>query len=76
MRLCAPKLLVAVGKLAEDWLKPGYKHSIKFHARLPIVNILHPAYILRASVAQQGLLVQRTIVQLRNALEDSGLIKG
>ena len=70
VKLADPKLIVCVGKLAFDWLEPGYKYSIKLHRRIPLLDIHHPAYILRANVAQQGLLAQRCVVKLRNAVKD------
>ena len=70
VEIANPRLIVCVGKLAKDWLDPGWKHSIKLHAKIPLVDIVHPASILRANVAQQGLMVQRAIVVLRNAVED------
>ena len=70
VEIANPRLIVCVGKLAKDWLDPGWKHSIRFHAKIPLVDITHPAFILRANVAQQGLLVQRAVVVLRNAVED------
>lgn len=70
VELASPKLIVCVGKLAKDWLDPGWKHSIQLHRKIPLVDILHPAAILRANVAQQGLMIQRCVVQLRNAVEE------
>ena len=70
VEIANPRLIVCVGKLAKDWLGPGWKHSIRFHAKIPLVDITHPAFILRANIAQQGLLVQRCVVVLRNAVEE------
>lgn len=66
------RLLVAVGALARDWLDPGYRHSVRLPRPLPQVALVHPAAILRANVAQQGLLIQRAVVTLRNAVEELG----
>lgn len=65
-----PRLLVLVGKLAEDYLTPGYRHSIAISRDIPRVSIIHPAAVLRANVANRGLMVQRMTVALRNAVED------
>jgi hypothetical protein len=35
-----------------------------------VVHITHPAAILRANVAGQGLMVQRCVVQIQDALEE------
>lgn len=68
--ICDPNLIICVGKQAEDWLDPGYRHSIKFHKRIPMARITHPAAILRANIAQQGLAIQKAIVMVRNAIEE------
>lgn len=63
------KLIVCVGKLAREWLTPGYKHSIKLHREIPQISIDHPAYLLRLNHAQRGLATRRAIVTLANATE-------
>lgn len=68
--LAQPKLIVCVGKLAWDWTDPGYKHAVKFHVSIPRIQIRHPASILRANVAQKGLMIQTAVVDLRSALEE------
>lgn len=70
IELCDPKSIVTVGKVAEGWLDPGYKHYIKFHRKIPMVTIIHPAAILRANQAQQGLAIQKSIITIRNAVEE------
>lgn len=68
LTLVQPRLVVCVGRLAEDYMSPGFKHSVKFG--LPKrVAITHPAAILRTNVAMQGLAVQRCIVTIQNAIE-------
>ena len=66
VEMARPRLLVAVGALARDWLVPRMKHALK--TGIPTVDITHPAAILRANVAQRGLLKQRAVVVLRNAV--------
>lgn len=68
--IARPRLLVGVGRLAGDWLTPGFAHSITFYKKIPLVAITHPAAILRANVANQGLSVQRCIVTIANAIEE------
>lgn len=70
VEFCNPKLIVTVGSMSRDWLKPGYKHSINFHVIIPQVHIEHPAYILRLNVAQRGLKIQRSVVTVANAIEE------
>ena len=70
VELANPKLICCVGKLAFDWLEPGYKHSIQLTKHVPLVRIEHPASILRQSYAQRDLSVQRAVVTLANAVEE------
>jgi uracil-DNA glycosylase family 4 len=80
VELCRPKLIVCVGRLAKDWLDPGYKKGIKLldEEGNPIrqIDILHPAAILRgggkhnANVVFRGLAIQRAVIQIQNAVED------
>ena len=67
--IAKPKLIVKVGKHAQAYLEPGYRDSV----RLPPckrMEMVHPAFILRAVPAQQNVLTQRAIVTLRNAVEE------
>lgn len=70
VEIANPRLIVRVGKNADDWLTPGYKHSVKFHREIRQVSIVHPAAILRSTVASQGLAIQRCVVTLSNAVEE------
>jgi len=70
VELANPGLIVCVGELARDWLKPGYRYSIQLHRDIPTIDIVHPAYILRSPIAHQQLLIQRCEVKLRNAVEE------
>jgi DNA polymerase len=70
MDLCNPRLLVCVGKLAGDWLKPGYKNPVAPPSGCKVVSVTHPAAILRASVAQKGFLAQRAEVTITTASQD------
>lgn len=60
VRLSRPKLIVLVGKLAEQW-GPDQPASI---------SITHPAAILRMDVSQKGLAVQRAVVTIADAVEE------
>ncbi len=70
--LVKPKLLVWVGKEAA-------KHAPKIAAQAIYckdwgpwtVEIMHPAYILRAHIAQQSLMIQRCVVALADAAEEA-----
>lgn len=63
--LCHPrlKLLVRVGDVAEKWCP--------LPENVVVVDIAHPASILRGSEANRGLAVQRCVVQLRDAWEEA-----
>lgn len=71
VRLANPRLLVTVGKVAREFTEQeGHlRHRVEFHRRVPTVNIVHPAFILKSNVAARGLMVQRAVVQLADALE-------
>ena len=68
--LARPRLLVAVGAVARDYTMKGDKYCARIPAGTKMVTVDHPAHILRANVAQQGLLNQRVVVILSNAFEE------
>lgn len=70
VEIADPKLIVAVGKVAYGWLEPGYKHSIGFHKQIPLVEIMHPAAMLRSPVAAQNLNKRRAIVIIANSINE------
>lgn len=76
VKIADPALLVCVGKHAKDWTEPGYKHSLRFHRKIPQVHITHPAAILRANAATQSLLVQRAVVAVATAVKDLADVRG
>ena len=62
VNMAQPQLIVRVGKMAVQYLG--------FDLRVPVVDIDHPAHILRMPQAQKGMAVQRCIVHLRCTCED------
>ena len=70
IRLCSPRLIVAVGTLARDCLDPKVHQHVRVPEGVPVIDVIHPAAILRANVAQQGLMTQRAAVTLANAFEE------
>lgn len=70
IRLADPVLLVLVGKQSQDWLTPGYKHSIPLHKPTKTVGIVHPAAVMRQNVANQSVAWQRCVVQVATAMAD------
>jgi uracil-DNA glycosylase len=69
--LADPKLIVTVGKLATGWLDSQRRDSVKLVRPVPTFEIAHPAAILHANVSMQGLMVQRCVVTLANAVRDA-----
>lgn len=63
-----PRLIVAVGKVAEHSLTRGYQTSTKIPANCAVVAIVHPAFILRQTTAFQGLEVQRCCITIKDAI--------
>lgn len=71
IKLVHPKLIVAVGKVAESYLQQGLKHSIPFpYSGIHQTTINHPAAILRANIANQSIMIQRCVVTLRNTIRE------
>lgn len=73
VRMCSPKVIVCVGALARDWLNsskvsPGYNVMGGFQGLM--IDIHHPAFLLRANKANQGLLIQQCVIRLRDAVSD------
>jgi DNA polymerase len=62
-KLCRPRLVVAVGALAE-------RYMLKLLQPPAWVPIIHPAAIRRMDVARQGLAIQRCVVALADAVEE------
>lgn len=73
--LTNPRLLVRVGRFADDYLTPGYRYSIPLHRDIPAVSIQHPSYFLRLPTIQQSLAVQRAIIILKNAVLELDALK-
>lgn len=63
--LCNPQLIVAVGELSK-------KQSEQQHweRRASVISITHPAAILRMGVEQQGLAIQRVVVNLSDSMAE------
>jgi uracil-DNA glycosylase len=66
--MCNPKLLIAVGKLAEHWLDTKFMRRVRVKESIPRVAIVHPAAILRANPAAQSILIKRNIIALQDAI--------
>lgn len=68
IELCRPKLVVCVGVLSSDNI--GHDSYGRVMGT-PIVQIDHPAWIIRMPRVQKGMAVQRAIVVLRTAVLDA-----
>lgn len=70
--ICQPKLIVAVGAVARDYMHQGYKHSVKLPKHIHVVDIIHPGSLLKSGVniAQRGYVIQNCVVVICNAIED------
>jgi uracil-DNA glycosylase family 4 len=68
--LVQPKLLVCVGRCSRDWFDQGYRHSIKLRKEVRKIDIIHPAAVLRVPLAHRGLMIQRAVVNVTNAVEE------
>lgn len=75
--ICRPKLIVAVGKEAKEYLEQGYKFSITVPDGVVVIPIVHPAWILRQQVAQRGYEEKKAVVQIASALRrmEEGKVK-
>lgn len=67
VRIAAPRLIVCVGALARDWV-PQFIDPTE--EGLEMSEVMHPAAILRANVAQRDLLIRRAVVALANAIKE------
>lgn len=77
VRLAKPRLIVLAGKLAKRHVYGAAQFRLDGLSEQPewipnpkmleFCEIVHPAAILRATAAQQGLMVQKTVATLTNA---------
>jgi uracil-DNA glycosylase family 4 len=72
IRIAAPRIIVRVGKVAQDWIDGpgGYKHALRPAPGIKLISFEHPARILRMSEAQKGLAIQRCVVTLVTTLRE------
>lgn len=70
IRICKPKLLIAVGTITEDWFDQRHKDSIKVPHNTPIVSMMHPGRILRMPEAAQSMAEHRCSVIISTAVTE------
>lgn len=72
--IAKPRLIVMVGACADKYVvlegEGGYRNSVKLPGKMKRARIDHPAAILRANVAQRGLMIQRASVVISTAIDD------
>lgn len=69
LAIAQPRLVVAVGKLAQQSIERGYKESVRFPKDAHVAGIMHPAALLRMTVVQRDMEIKRAVVILREAWE-------
>lgn len=70
VNMASPRLLVCVGKLAWDNLNPRYKQLVTIPKGCKVVEIVHPAAILRGAMVQKPYMIDRCVTILRKAVEE------
>lgn len=81
LEIANPKLIVCVGSLATKYLDPQVKGNVfkyrnikwsdgRYPTDVPRISILHPAYILRAPIVQQGILRRKCIIAIRDGIKE------
>lgn len=66
IKIAQPRLIVAVGKLAEAWIP----HLVDLTSdSIEMIEIAHPSYLLKSvNIAQRVLLIKRIVVKLKEAV--------
>jgi uracil-DNA glycosylase len=70
IKIANPRLIFAVGSQSRDVLTQGYTHSTRIPKGCMVVHIVHPAWILRQTVAFQGLEIQRVCCVIKDAIRE------
>lgn len=68
--LAAPRVIVAVGALPAHWLDPQFLHALKPKPPVPVIQITHPAAILRANVIHKAMMVQKVVLALEDIKDE------
>lgn len=72
IKIARPRLIVRAGKHAESWIDPRYQGGVRISENIALCSVVHPAAVLRANIAQRGLLIQKMIVTISTAAEALG----
>lgn len=69
--IAKPKLIVCVGRLSTDYLNSYLKDGVYFKDKtIKMIDVLHPAALLRLPAAHRDLAIRRCIVTISNAIEE------
>jgi uracil-DNA glycosylase family 4 len=69
--ICKPKLLVCVGKIADNWVRGNTKKTEKTAIYgYEAITVVHPAALLRMNISARPLETQRCVVTIVDALEE------
>lgn len=64
-----PKLLILVGKHAQDYFDTKYKHRIRVADTIPRIGIYHPSYINRKPDTRDSLITE-VIIDIKDAIQE------
>lgn len=78
VHIAKPRAIVTVGKLSKKHVSGQAQFSLSKDGSLPwlkgeflkFIDVIHPAWILRADVSQKGLAIQRCIAHLTDLFEE------
>jgi DNA polymerase len=68
--ICKPKVVIAVGKVAVEWLEQGMKNNPRLKNGTLLRSIQHPSSILRMPQTGQSLAEHKCVVTINNAILD------
>ena len=69
LKIARPRLIVAVGVSARDWFDKKRRDPVDA-GDAEVIDIVHPAAILRASAAQQDMAIRRAAIQIAVAVQE------
>jgi uracil-DNA glycosylase family 4 len=70
VEIAHPRLVVCVGSMSTEWLDPRDRDHVSLPIEVAMIDMVHPAYILRATMAQRDSLIGASVVSIANSLEE------
>lgn len=67
LAIASPKLVIAAGTYARDYLKSGFK-SVVVPKGIEVAEVLHPAAVVKGPLAARETSVRRMVVVIRGAV--------